>query len=549
MLIDLIRSYLSENRETIAADGVQIAGLRRLVAAEKARLTFLRADPRLSQGFLRVERVASGEPVALWGSDVPSHAFNRIEIFAGRDDPESGKRLPGERLVSMLLTEGDLTNLIMRQNRGDNDVCVTLESAGTFDLGPFEGEADDPRGGMEGNLQDTRDSFEARVPAIAERLRGARLPLSAKLIGELVRDLGATDMSQNFSYHIESYHEVLSKKLVALQIEATHTALNASRIMAAREALRLAPPEPVQSASEERLAAERLVNPVLNACAGYYDPSEIEALLPVLEWRFARLGPELGMAEIDPSTIGPHGRHLKSHVQRVKPSLTEEVDWLCSLHNRLTNPHVRAAESARSPRMLTVSTSLVSGSRHGLHSEFGRVGHDLLTFRVATAGRDEDHGRSRVREVRQIVELRLTPEEFMLAVRGHPSGEPVRCDISWALGGVVDCIDYVSDADLEIDRSASDMKAEAKESRRMAKDIAARIRAGVSNRSERDAILGDLAAMERTVRREADSIMEKARIGADSAEDLLRDQYQRNTQSIIAAALPGEAELLPRLGG
>lgn len=541
MKLQTIQRYIAEHRAELSADLERVAVLRRIVDAEKSRQRAAGADPLLSQAFLRIERVASGVPVSLFGQPVPSRAFNRIELIAGRTDPETGDRVPGETMLSVLASEETLTKLILRSNRGDPDIWLTGETLGGYDLGPFAPADRDDRAVIDGKIEDVALKGPEGIDRIIARVRAAKLPLSAKFTDQAARDLDVADQARDAEFYVGLHHEILSKKLVGMQVEAANTVLNASRIMQAAEQLRLAPPEEGKSIFEP-IEEVRLTNPLLNAAVDHYNAQEAEVLCDVMSWSLERLATRIGLDGYEPLEDDAHASRLRRMTVGLRsrddfPEALGEAEELCRMLNLVKNPHILSARESGSAHMLTAAVSQVSGSRDGLHSDYSRSGSDLVRMTISKAEVTDDFGRERVRERNQLVELHISPEEFMTALRGHPTGEPVRCRITWIHGQLTPDAPYRNRYDAELE--ATDARApDAARARVHAarKGVADLLAAGIRTKADRDGLIEALGRLRDQSELHGQGLVSRSAEKADRVEQLVDEQYQDQIGRILAAA-------------
>ncbi|WP_411839904.1 hypothetical protein [Paracoccus sp. ME4] len=541
MKLQTIKRYIAEHRAELSADPERVAILRRIVVAEKARLHAAGADPLLSQAFLRIERVASGVPVALFGQPVPSRAFNRIELIAGRTDPQTGDRVPGETLISVLASEEALTKLILRSNRGDPNIWMTGEALGGYDLGPFAPAGRDDRAVIDGKIEDVALRGPEGVDRIIASIRAAKLPLSAKFTDQAIRDLDVADQARNAEFYVGMHHEILSKRMVAMQVEAANTVINASRIMQAAEQLRLAPPEEAKSVPHP-IEEARLSNPLLNAAVDHYSPQEAAVLREVLAWSLRTLATGIGLEDYEPLDDDAHASRLRRMTVGLRsrdgiPEALAAADELCRMLNQVSNPHILSARESGSAHMLTAAISQVSGSRDGLHSDYSRAGSDLVRMTISKAEVTDDFGRERVRERNQLVELHISPEEFMIALRGHPTGEPVRCKITWIHGQLTPDAPYRNRYDAELEatdaRAPDAARARVHAARKAAADL---MSAGIRTKADRDGLIDALNRLRDQSELHGEDLLSRFAEKADRVEGLVDEQYRDQIGRILAAA-------------
>ncbi|MCE6972023.1 hypothetical protein [Cereibacter sphaeroides] len=454
-MLDLIRAYIADNREALAQDPDKLAIVKRLVAKQTAEDRFIAADPKLSQAFVRIDRVFPGAPVSLFGQEVPSLAHNRISIHLGMDDPETGERVPGKSLLTVLLSEEALSNLMMNQNRGSTATWMTAESALGWPLGPFRAEAaGNPEHELSDRIAHLADAAMERLAALRQKAARNRLPWTKAAQDDLLRNLDLGRDARDVEFHLGRHLEVLQQRQVQAQVEAAHTALHIDSVLEARDRLLLAPPDRIERDATE-FAAERLANPMLDALIENRDEAERALLLEIVWHGLRRFLEAQGLEHPGTEFPGENGLAASLRMARASSEAIEEARNLCRLHVDLTNEHRQATRDGRSPWMLTGGISAVSGWQQGFHSDFSRQGSHFFTLTIEAAAPLEEHGLHRLRAFCEVVSLHLTAEDLMTVLRGHPSGGFTRCTLEHVFGRRIETAPYENRFDKRIGATAT----------------------------------------------------------------------------------------------
>ena len=544
MIADLIRRYASENRQSLLENPKRLSTLQRLMTAERSKKELLASDPKICQAFVRLDRVASGEPVPLFGQPVPSHAFNRLTISFGQDEEAIGAREPGLPVFTGLLSEQSLTNLMMNQNRGESGAYVTGETAIGYDLGPIAQGATDPRESFDAQIERRLEEDDEAIGAAMDALRRAKLPLSRTAASDISTTIGCAARPGDIGFHVGAHHEVLGRRMLALQMEATHTAQSISRILAAREQLRLAPPEPRRARTVEEINVERQTNPMLDALTGP-DETQQDALRVVLEWAIADHARSCGIEGYDGGSPVDYAKRFRIELRsnREVPDALTRAEALCRLHNEVSNEHILATGREMTPWTLMASATLVSGNQEGLHSDFSSLGGRFMRLTISRGHVSHDHGRPRLRDAGDLITLELAPEEFLQLLRGHPTGDHVRCTLRRFAGEPIPLVPYTGRYDAELARAEKIGETpEAVAFHKARTDIQQRIEAGVTSKAARDAILADLAELREDLAAMNGQRRMDASAAADSMETMVGGDLSQSMISIMESlGLEGEA--------
>lgn len=545
MIKAITTRYLESLKERRAAGEViadlpsRIGVIRRLLAADGSKEKLLQGDEKLAQAFLRISRVASAEPVMLFGQPVPSMAHNRIEIALGKDDPVTGDRIPGDVIFSGLMTEAALTSLFLSTGRAENDSYVTAETVLGMKMGAYQPQAVDR---MQGILDDLERSLR-KGPNIVEEIRAkvsrAKLPLNKTQTAGLVQMCGDIDMSDSVSFFATTWQESKEQERVNVQMEASHTLVNIGRIIDAKQGLRIAGPKAETLLHD--IEEQRLSNPMLNAFYGNYSPEEAAVLRDIVTHAIMELAHETGRDDYDLEADDAWGKKFKSRISYGKPGTREheiekDATSLFHLLNEVKNPHVLSGRASRTPWMLAAGLSRISGHTGGMHSDFALVGSEIMRITISTALQSNDYGRTKVRHLDELIALDLSPAEFLLAVRGHPDGEFVRCTMARCLGPIPEA-PYVTRAEL----IRQDIKAEARKSNAGAfaaalSDVREALKSGITNKADQQNLLEKLDILSAATEDHGEKLKELFETGVARIEDQVEADLKKALTAISETA-------------
>lgn len=536
MLVDTIKAYLQAKQSEISGRSDHLLALKRVAQAYRAQEAMIASNPKMSQGFIRISRVAQGDPVTLFGADVPSHAFNRIEIFEGQD-AEDGSRVVGRSLYSVLMNEQNLTELVMKPNRGEAMNWATSESVMGYRLGPYTPEEPNERDLFDGQLDDSIVRSRDPIAFIIDRLKRAKVPLSAKSREEISRDLKRVNPAENVKFAQKRLRETLGQKLVKLKLEASHTLLNLDRILTAKQQLLLAPPAAEAPRSYAELDQERLRNPILNGLMERYDENERVALLEVVSWAIIDYAKANGVEGFDPMSTDSFGKVLGAMVKNTdsveqKVAMKSYSSFLSRMHNRLTNPSILERCEDRDPRRVTMSLTHRGMDRRAMHSDFATSSGDGIVLMISRAVAESFFGDLKVRAGAQIFEIHMTSEEFMLALRGHPEGEAVRCTLHHVVGNHIQPVAYSSRYEDAMRQEREDIDVEVRGPRQHAMALAQKIADGIANKGQLEALIDELRDLNAEFNKCIDRIDTVARGAADNIEVQVGDHYRDSMVSI-----------------
>ena len=456
MLLNAINHYLKHH----TPENSEIDILHRMCARQQAHKHFQDSfDDLMNQAFIRIERVTRAEPVLLFGQHMPSFAFNRISINRGTND-ESGARIPGDSLLTALISEESLARLMLSTNRTNNRIALTLESA----LGEM----------LPTDKRHTRKTSNTLLEeSIAENHKKRMLALY-KLktrINELDKAPGKK-LSEDYihvldsirridtSFMLQRHSENLGNDMVQYRIEAANAALNIASLLKDAERLKLLEgPEP-DPADIIDVELARNDNPLLDHAMTLYRPEEAlicrKAVLFCLGDQINKAFPE-GL-DYDIEESDPQGQRLNRAMSRNDGNKVnfELLEKLAGLASTLGNSYSNETRAKADGYGLTASVSRVSGGNiNDLHSSVPVTEHEQFSLRISAGIIEEDFGSEEIRESGTFLELGLSTEDLMTALRGHPTGDFTPCSLDWLGSRRINRISYKTELNREIDEAAT----------------------------------------------------------------------------------------------
>ena len=456
MLLDAINHYL----KYYAPENSEIDVLHRMRARQQAHKVFQDSfDSQMNQAFIRIERVTSAEPVHLFGQHVPSYAFNRISVNRGMND-ETGQRVPGNSLLTALISEESLARLMLSTNRTSNRIALTLESA----LGEM----------LPTDRRHTRKTsntlLEERIDENHQKRILALFQLKTR-INELDKAPGKKTSEEyidvldrirrtDTSFMLQRHSENLGNDMVQYRTEAANAALNIAGLLKDAERLKLLEgPEP-DPADITDVEMARNGNPLLDHAMKLYRPEEAlicrKAVLSWLEDQINKNFPE-GL-DYDLEESDPQGQRLNRLMNRNDGNKVnfELLGKLAGLASTLGNSHSNEDRAKADGYGLTASVSRVSGGNiNNLHSSVPVTEHEQFSLRISTGIIEEDFGNEGIRESGTFLELGLSTEDLMTALRGHPTGDFTPCSLDWLESKRINRISYRTELNREIDEAAT----------------------------------------------------------------------------------------------
>ena len=283
MSVDAINHYLKHYTPGTS----EINVLHRLRDRQQAHKDFQDSfDSRMNQAFIRIERVTSARPVLLFGQHVPSYAFNRIAINRGTND-ESGKRVPGDSLLTALVSEESLARLMLSTNTTGNKVALTLESALGETLPTVKRHT--RKTSLELLKEKIYEIHETKVRLIQtlwDNISSRNKELTKKASAEYLSTLNVIRRFDT-DFLLEHHMEDLSDNLVQYRTEAANAALNIYDLLKDVERLKLLEGNEPDPADITDVKLARNSNPLLDYAMNLYHPNEVyiyrKAVLACLE--------------------------------------------------------------------------------------------------------------------------------------------------------------------------------------------------------------------------------------------------------------------------
>lgn len=452
MILEAINHYLRQGdpsdreREVLKTLGVRAASHRDFHAS---------FPPDMNRGFMRIERVASARPVVLFGQNVPSYAYNRIVISRGAEGPE-GKPVPGKTLMTALISEESLAQLMLSPNRSNKRIGLTAESFLGDVLPPRQGRgrrsSSDLLNEAIGGTSDRRIAAVKELQSVVNGLQKGIGKLARQEMAGILRQIAAEGDAE---FVLERHSENLQKDLVQYRVEAASAALSVSDILDDIDRTRLlGAPEPEFDITDLELA--RNSNPMLDCAMMMYRPEEA-----LLCQKVMKLYIEKALQEAFPEGINyhadiddPHGQILRKAVPwgSKRDVDTKRLEAMVSMSSTFGNPHTNRTRAIADGYGLTATSSYISGGDADLHSSFPAVGNGHFCLRFHVGLLSESFGNEDINEGHTFLELGMSPEDMMTALRGHPTGADIPCSLDRITGVSVPRPPFES----EITRAISD---------------------------------------------------------------------------------------------
>ena len=452
-----IKAYENSNGDTVADDVKHIKNRQERKDNQHKNIK-TRLDS-LSHAFIRIGREASKEPVALFGQNIRSYAFNRIEVFEGQK--ENGEWTPGDMIFEGLMSEEALTNLLMRSNTSQSKGHITPLVIDGCVLDPFEHDGANPNDQVSEHVQEGLDRAKTQIEEVIQALQNST---SNTMTKEMKRNLDNAvnfiSWSQDLHFDLGIFAEHMVQQRVTLLTEITNIVKNQSLVQAALEnghAHKALPAPETQSQSlMERLDDVRETNALIDAHLDGERPEERDAFTRMILWNIERLrnhlansnNPEAqkGAAQF-PKTLVEREQirsfdfqtrnfpENEAHLWDRQGLSTSPADRMATLLNSMSNPHIEERMQRRHPHKMMIQSCRVDGRSSGIHtSGIGEPdGHYRLDFQ--SVDETSRFGKTDLYASNHLFDLNISCDDLMMAIRGHPDGRPVPCSIRH-FGGV-----------------------------------------------------------------------------------------------------------------
>ena len=433
MLIKAIQSYLDKGHPS----SEEVSILTRVHKRRKAHEDLFKSlDARANMGFLRIERVASSNPAYLFGQNVPSYAHNRIVVRLG-EDAADGTRVPGRPVLSALISEESLAQLMLSPNRSSSRIGLTSEALLGDRLPARTGNGRRSSGDLLSEA--LKGAANRRLEAVNDLLamvegidRGITKNRAEDMRHQLQKVLSRHDGAFVLSRHLEN----LQKDLVQYRVEASSAALNIQGI--ADDVKRLQNLDAPQDDPDiTNLELGRNTNPLLDCAMGLYRPEEALACQKAVQFHLAQEIEDTfpGEVDYDARVDDPYGRIIR----RAIPSTYHEThlphfEDMAILSSELGNSAKNTLREMTDGYSLTASCANISGGANDLHTSFPLTDEGYFALRFHSAVLDDNFGNEKIREGMTFLEIGLSREDMMTALRGHPSGEDIPCSIDRLAG-------------------------------------------------------------------------------------------------------------------
>ena len=409
-----------------ARDRALVAGVAQRISARTAMAQAHADDPALNAaGFVRFERVFAAEPLALFGQRTSALAATRVTISRAARDAD-GTFVPGAPLFVARMSDRALTTMVLQTNRGEAAAPLTVEELGGRALPAYVQGASAHDEAFKDAVAKCMAELDRRMADVGAALAdggSAKARTQAQKALAHARDRIA--LSSELGFYLEQRLSTLSKRRVELVVEAAHTALHAERVAAAMAQPRLPAPEPMPFDAE----AERFANPMLDSAMADMTAEEGAAIRRALALEMAAT---LGRQSAQGSEINgwPSGQDLTRMFYTIDQERTRDgaLRERFESFNGLARSAMHHSKVARDPRQAVMGLVQSEGWEGLLHSSLPDRSGKTCSLRIETAWEEGSFGEARLRtDHGPYMELMLTPDDFMLALRGHPTGAMVPC--------------------------------------------------------------------------------------------------------------------------
>jgi hypothetical protein len=416
-----------------ASDRALIAGVAARTDARMATARPHGDDTALNgAGFILFERIYSNVPMPLFGQQTAALAATRVRICRADMGPD-GATVPGAPLFVGRMADRALTNLVLNSNRGEAAAPMTVEALGGQDLpayvpGPS---ADDTafKEAMDRRMAD----LDARLAAVGEAIAAGGSVKARQQAQNALHKLGEhITSSSELDFYLERRLSTLSKRRVELVVEAAHTALHAARVAEEMARPRLAPPAPVPFDAE----VERFTNPILDSAMADMTEEEGAAVRRALAIESAYV---FGTEHTPGDEIAgwPSGQGLSSLFYKI-PEERRQGETLrkrFESFDGLARAALYGSRRVCDPRQAAMALVQSQGWTGHLHASLPDRNGNTCALRIETAWEEGSYGEARIRtDHGPYIEILLTPDDLMLALRGHPLGMMVPCTFRCVAG-------------------------------------------------------------------------------------------------------------------
>jgi hypothetical protein len=384
-------------------------------------------------GFIMFEREFSGAPVDLFGQDVPSLAHTVIRIYRAVQSLKNAAFEPAAEIFVARISEKSLTEAMLQVSRGSKVAPVTITRLGDFDLPPFvsAGSAVDIGGAIyraEADATD-QDLFAELRRLIDTEPRRSNSDLKGAVKHLSRRAADAKDISFELSRHLESMSVLRNEVLT----EASYAALHAQKVMQAlgSDTLKLsAPGTPDWDAIASRHplveAALDQLSPGMRDGIGKLIIAEMRALATtypkLLQWITVENGVEVV------NFPASRDRHIALPSEAYGTGVSQHIEALSNLWNHAFNPNIAEERTRLRANQGALTVGRREGSTSHLHSTLPASDEGYFSLSFVSAYDEYRYGVRRVEGMhRPLIEIEITGQDLMTALRGHPDGLPIPC--------------------------------------------------------------------------------------------------------------------------
>ena len=395
------------------------AAIRRVQDRMDRAAAFARPNPHDpvsgSVGFLRVDRVMAPAPVALFGQDTPAIAFSRITVARGERDGQGGWT-PGDVVFVARMSDRAITQMILSTNSTQSPATLTVERLGAQVLPAYEPptQRDDDAAfvqAMASMQAASRGALDALETALAS---GASVKARDAARAAMQR-LKATALdAKTMGFYLQQRLETLGKRRVAVVADTAAAAVHAAT--STRDVALLEGPR----AEAFDSTALRQIDPMLDAALDGPSEEEGRAIRRLLALWYAEKTSTTSAPDAE-ITQWPTGQDLaRASIAYDDRPFFEQV----SSYARYALPN----KIVRDPRQAIAHLTQSNGWHGFMHSSLPNPDGKACSISFETAWNEASYGTARVRGTHHgFLEIMTTPDDLMLALRGHPNGAMVPC--------------------------------------------------------------------------------------------------------------------------
>lgn len=386
-------------------------------------------------GFILFERAFEARPVNMYGQDVPSLAHTIVRVFRAKKDDASNVYEVGEQIFAARISEKALTEAMLNSDMGSQGAPLTVMNLGDFQVPE---RATQNHAADIGSEQYRNEHAQRRQVCINDvtQVLSQSPERSSKPLREAAHSLSLfATYAADSTFELQQHLLVMSRYRNQALTEAANAALHVEKVRLALSAVA----QPKQIVDEvtphdvyQHAMLNTMMDPITLECSNAARKllvAELKAIAQdnpdILHW----INTVDGIEVID--FPNPRDRSVAVKKANAKTS----IDTIANIWNDMFNPSLQEDRQKFNPSQASLSVGRRSGSSENVHSSLPGGNESTFQLTICPSITNYRFGVPYLESSSAaLIELEITGQDLMTALRGHPGGLPLPCSLSRVAG-------------------------------------------------------------------------------------------------------------------